>query len=135
MASLWLFTPIPISATALLPLVLFPLLGVLDGKQIAHAYMNDTQFVFLGSFLLAVAIEEAQLHRRAALNMLKMLGLQPKWLILGFCLTTFCLSMCLSNTATTIMLTPLAQVHPSHIHCPIMLSVLLLSHKNLCLVT
>jgi hypothetical protein len=109
MATLWMLTPIPISATALLPLVLFPLLGVLDGRTVSSKYLNDTQFTFIGSFLVAAAIEEAQLHRRAALSMLRVLGVQPKWLLIGFCLVTFGISMCLSNTATAIMLTPLAQ--------------------------
>ena len=53
-----------VPATALVPLILFPLMGVLDGKATAKSYFSDTQFVFIGSFLLAVAIEEAQLHRR-----------------------------------------------------------------------
>ncbi len=64
MATLWILAPIPVPATALVPLILFPLMGVMDGKATAKSYFSDTQFVFIGSFLLAVAIEEAQLHRR-----------------------------------------------------------------------
>ena len=71
MAMLWVTTPIPVPVTAMLPLVLFPMLGIMSGKQTAMCYMSDTHFVFIGSFFLANAVERVQLHRRIAVNLMR----------------------------------------------------------------
>jgi len=90
---------------------LFPVLGVMDGRDVSRNYFTNTHFVFVGSFFLADAVERAQLHKRIAINLLLVLGVKPFWLLIGFCLASFLLSTCLSNTATAIMLIPLtAQV-------------------------
>mmetsp|Transcript_16113 Transcript_16113/g.36840 ORF Transcript_16113/g.36840 Transcript_16113/m.36840 type:complete len:674 (-) Transcript_16113:57-2078(-) len=108
LATLWVTTPIPVGVTAMLPLVLYPILGIMDGKSVAKCYFSDTHFVFVGSFFLAIAVERVNLHRRIALNLLLLLGVKPKNLLFGFSFSTFLLSTCLSNTATAIMVIPLA---------------------------
>ena len=108
MALLWVTTPIPVSVTAMLPLVLFPALGIMSGRETAVCYMSDTHFVFIGSFFLANAVEKVLLHRRIALALMGVLGIKPFWLLFGFCSASFLLSTCLSNTATAIMVIPLA---------------------------
>jgi len=108
MATMWVTTPIPVGVTAMLPLVLYPILGILDGKSVAKCYFSDTHFVFVGSFFLAIAVERVNLHRRIALNLLLLLGVKPRNLLFGFSFATFLLSTCLSNTATAIMVIPLA---------------------------
>ena len=108
MAFLWVTTPIPVAVTAMMPLALFPALGILSGAATAKCYMSDTHFVFIGSFFLANAVERVQLHRRIALGLIGMLGVKARWLLVGFCVASFGLSTCLSNTATAIMVIPLA---------------------------
>ncbi len=108
MALLWVTEPIPVPVTALLPLVLFPALGIMSGRQTAVCYMSDTHFVFIGSFFLANAVEKVLLHRRIALTLMGVLGMKPFWLLFGFCVASFLLSTCLSNTATAVMMIPLA---------------------------
>ncbi len=98
-----------VSATALLPLVLLPVLGVADGFLVARSYFNDTQLVLIGSFLLAIAFERVRLHRRAAHFLLEILGGRPCNLIAGFAFASFIASTLLSNTATTILVLPMAQ--------------------------
>jgi len=108
MALLWVTEPIPVPVTALLPLVFFPALGIMSGRQTAVCYMSDTHFVFIGSFFLANAVEKVLLHRRIALTLMGVLGMKPFWLLFGFCVASFLLSTCLSNTATAVMMIPLA---------------------------
>jgi sodium-dependent dicarboxylate transporter 2/3/5 len=108
MAIWWLTEALPLAATALLPLALFPLLGVATGKAIAGAYINSTIFLFLGGFLLALAMERWQLHRRIALLIIGVAGGRPDTLVLGFMLAAALLSMWISNTATAIMMLPMA---------------------------
>ena len=104
----WITEALPIPATSLLPLVLFPLLSVMKGKDVAATYMNSSIFLFMGGFLIALSLEKWQLHRRIALNILKLLGDRPRRLILGFMIATAVLSMWISNTATTMMMLPIA---------------------------
>ncbi|MCR9141789.1 MAG: SLC13 family permease [bacterium] len=108
MALWWLTEAVPLAATALLPLALFPALGVASGKSIAGAYINSTIFLFLGGFLLALAMERWQLHRRIALRIIGAAGGRPDTLVLGFMLAAALLSMWISNTATAIMMLPMA---------------------------
>jgi len=104
MAIWWITDAIPLAATSLLPLALFPLLGILSGKETAPVYVNYIIFLFLGGFLIALAMERWNLHRRIALNIIRKVGSKPSRLILGFMLATAFLSMWISNTATTIMM-------------------------------
>lgn len=107
MAVWWLTEAIPIPATALMPLALFPALGVREIKAVAAPYANPVIFLFLGGFLLALAVERWGLHRRVALAILARLGMRPSRMIAGFMLATALLSSAVSNTATTVMMIPL----------------------------
>lgn len=108
MAGWWITEAIPIPATALLPVALFPLLGILDGRTTASLYFNDTIFLFIGGFIMALAMQRWRLHRRIALRIILALGSGPMRLLLGFMLSTWFLSMWISNTATTMMMVPMA---------------------------
>lgn len=108
MAAWWITEAIPIPATALLPLALFPLLGVLPSKQTASAYGDHLVFLFLGGFLIASAMERWNLHRRIAVFTIGLLGAGPRRIMLGFMVATAFLSMWISNTATTLMMVPIA---------------------------
>jgi sodium-dependent dicarboxylate transporter 2/3/5 len=108
MAVWWMTEAIPIPATALLPLALFPLLGVLDMPTAAAPYANELIFLFMGGFLLAAAMERWSLHRRVALGIMWRVGTSPSRLLLGFMLATGFISMWISNTATAAMMLPIA---------------------------
>ncbi len=108
MVSWWIWEPIPIPATALLPICLFPLFNILDIKATTISYANPIVFLFLGGFIIALAMEKHKLHKRIALTLIKMTGTSPKGIVLGFMLSTAILSMWLSNTATTLMMLPVA---------------------------
>lgn len=108
MATWWVTEAIPIPATALLPIVLFPLTGIMKGAEVAREYMSWLILLFLGGFLIAIAVERWNLHRRIALHILRLIGGQPHRLVLGFMAATAFLSMWLSNTATTMMMMPMA---------------------------
>ena len=108
MSYLWMSAPIPIGCTALLPLPLFPLLGISPAKSVAVSYFNDTMWVFIGSFIVALAVEKSNLHRRIALRSLTIVGTRPIMVLAAFMLVTASLSMVLSNTACAIMMVPIA---------------------------
>jgi sodium-dependent dicarboxylate transporter 2/3/5 len=108
MAVLWMTEAVPLAATALLPLALFPLLGVAPVDRVASPYANPLIFLFLGGFLIALAIERWNLHRRIALNVIDRVGAREDFQIGGVMLATAVLSMWVSNTATTIMMLPVA---------------------------
>jgi sodium-dependent dicarboxylate transporter 2/3/5 len=108
MAVWWVTEAAPIAVTALLPLVLFPLLGVMPVREVAPNYGDHMIFLFLGGFVLARAVEISGLHRRIALAILSAIGVSPRRLVWGFLLATAALSMWLSNTATTLMMLPIA---------------------------
>jgi sodium-dependent dicarboxylate transporter 2/3/5 len=107
MAVWWISESVPIAITAFLPLVLFPLMGILKIDEVGAAYGDPVIFLFISCFMLATAIERWNLHRRIALNIIKLVGTKPSSIILGFMLATGFLSMWLSNTATTIMMLPI----------------------------
>ena len=108
MAGWWITEAIPIPVTSLLPVAMFPLLGILDGKLTASLYFNDTIFLFIGGFIFALAMQKWNLHRRIALRIILILGSGPMRLMLGFMVATWFLSMWISNTATTMMMVPMA---------------------------
>jgi len=107
MATWWISEAIPIAATALLPIVLFPLLGVMSTAQTTAAYANHLIYLFLGGFLIAMAMQKWNLHRRIALHTIRIVGTSPSRTVLGFMLATAFLSMWISNTATAMMMLPI----------------------------
>jgi sodium-dependent dicarboxylate transporter 2/3/5 len=104
----WITEAVPISVTALVPIVLFPLLGVQAIAATTAPYANPLIFLFLGGFILAIAMEKWDLHRRVALVIVSRVGVAPKSIILGFIVAAAFLSMWVSNTATAIMMLPIA---------------------------
>lgn len=107
MAVWWLTDALPLSVTALLPVVLFPALGIMSGKDTSLRYFDDIIFLFIGGFLVAIAMERWNLHRRIALRILLLFGLKPRMILLGFMVSTAFLSMWISNTATAMMMVPI----------------------------
>jgi sodium-dependent dicarboxylate transporter 2/3/5 len=106
-ATWWITEAIPIPVTALLPVILFPLTGGLAIGHTTGAYGDPIIFLFIGAFIIAVAIERWNLHKRIALNIIKAMGTQASRIILGFMIATALLSMWISNTATTLMMMPM----------------------------
>jgi sodium-dependent dicarboxylate transporter 2/3/5 len=105
----WIFAPIAVAFTALIPLFLFPLLGVLTPTQVAQAYGHEVILLLMGGFMLSAAIEAAGAHRRFAFAMLRLTGTgSARRVLWGFVLTSGVLSMWISNTATVLVLTPVA---------------------------
>ncbi len=105
----WIFEPIPIPATAIIPLAVFPLTGVLPQEKIAAAYGSELILLMLGGFILSVAMERSGAHRRIALGMVNVIGgTSSRRIVLGFMVATAALSMWISNTATTLMMLPIA---------------------------
>jgi solute carrier family 13 (sodium-dependent dicarboxylate transporter), member 2/3/5 len=108
MAAWWITEAVPIPVTALLPLPLFPLLGILEMGPAAAPYAHELIFLFMGGFFIAAAMERSGLHRRVALGIVHAVGTSPARLVLGFMLATALLSMWISNTATATMMLPIA---------------------------
>ncbi len=107
MITWWISQVIPIGATAILPMVLFPALGVESLKSVTSNYANPIIYLFFGGFVLGLAIERWNLHQRFALAILKKSGNQPRMIILGSMLATAIMSMWISNTASTMMMLPI----------------------------
>ena len=107
MAVWWITEPIPIAATSLLPIALYPLLGIMSSAATTRSYADHVIFLMMGGFFLAATIERWNLHRRIALTILKYSGDTPSRLILGFILATASLSMWISNTAAAVMMIPI----------------------------
>jgi len=105
----WVFEPVPIPVTSLLPIALLPLLGVLTPAQVGQAYGSPLILLLLGGFLLSKAMEHSGAHRRIAIGMVRLVGASSgRRLVLGFMIAAAALSMWISNTATTLMLLPVA---------------------------
>ena len=108
MAFWWVTEALPIGLTSLLPIILFPMLGILDGKTISNSYINYVIFLFIGGFIMALAIEKWNLHKRIALKILSIMGSSPFMILFGFIFSSAFLSMWMSNTATAMMMLPIA---------------------------
>ncbi|MGK7345399.1 MAG: SLC13 family permease [Candidatus Nitrospinota bacterium M3_3B_026] len=108
MAIWWMTEAVPLAVTALLPMALFPALGVMSGRAVAPLYFNHIIFLFIGGFMTALAMQRWSLHKRIALRILLAVGASPGRVLFGFMAVTAFLSMWISNTATTMMMTPIA---------------------------
>lgn len=119
-ATWWLTEAIPLPATSLLPLVLLPLTAVLSAAKTSANYGDPIIFLFLGGFLIALALERCGLHQRIALGIIQLVGTSPARVVLGFMIATAFLSMWVSNTATVMLMLPTALAvirqlaHPDH---------------------
>ena len=108
MALWWVTESVPIAITALLPIILFPMTGAVDLQTTTASYGHKYIFLYMGGFMLAIAIEKWNLHKRIALNIIKIIGTNISKIILGFMVATAFLSMWISNTATAVMMLPIA---------------------------
>lgn len=108
MVTWWITEGVPIPVTALLPIVLLPAMGIRSPAEASSPYASPIVFLFMGGFVLALALERWQLHRRIALSIVRLTGNRANGIILGFMLATFSLSMWISNTATAVMMLPIA---------------------------
>lgn len=106
MAVWWLSEATHIAVTSLLPIALFPLLGIMKSQDVTLNYANHLVFLYIGGFIIALAMERWDLHRRIALLTIRRVGTQPDRIVLGFMATTGFLSLWMSNTAVTMMLLP-----------------------------
>lgn len=128
-ATWWILEPVPIPATSLIPFFAFPLTGVMSAKEVAVAYGDDIILLFLGGFMLSVAMERAGAHRRLALGMVRAVGGRGgRWLVLGFMLAGGLISMWISNTATALVMLPVAiavleQADDARLAAPLLLGV------------
>lgn len=118
MAAWWVTEAIPLAATALLPIVLFPLTGVLPASEVTPSYGNPLIFLFLGGFFLSVAVEKWGLHKRIALRILLAFGLEPRKIVLGFMTATAFLSLWISNSATAMLMAPIGLAVARHLTPP-----------------
>ncbi|GAB6081087.1 DASS family sodium-coupled anion symporter [Desulfuromonas carbonis] len=115
MATWWMCESMPIPATSLLPIALFQLLGITSTQQATAPYANHLIFLFMGGFIIALAMQRWELHRRIAMNIVKVVGFSPGRLIFGFMAATAVLSAFVSNTATAVMMMPIGLAIINHV--------------------
>ncbi|GAB6190811.1 DASS family sodium-coupled anion symporter [Desulfocastanea catecholica] len=115
MATWWMTEAIPIPATSLIPIALFPLMGIMDTAKAAAPYASHLIFLFMGGFIIALAMQRWELHRRIAMNIVRVVGFSPGRLIFGFMAATAVLSAFVSNTATTVMMLPIGLAIITHV--------------------
>lgn len=115
MATWWMCESIPIPATSLLPIALFPLMGIMHTKAATAPYASHLIFLFMGGFIIALSMQRWELHRRIAMNIVKAVGFSPSRLIFGFMVATAFLSAFVSNTATTVMMMPIGLAIIAHV--------------------
>src|SRR5688572_26960366 len=108
MATWWMLEPVPLAATSLLPIALFPLTGVATTREAVGPFANELVFLFLAGFLLAAALETWNAHARIAYAMVSAIGFSGKRVVLGVMVATGVISMWISNTATAAMMYPIA---------------------------
>ena len=107
MAIWWMSEALPLAITSLLPLALYPILDIMKTEEVAPNYSHHLVFLFMGGFIIAIALQEWKLHKRFALFLISLIGNDARHMILAFMLATALLSMWISNTATTIMMLPI----------------------------
>ncbi len=115
MATWWMSEAIPIPATSLLPLPLFPIMGIMHTSKAAAPYASHLIFLFMGGFIIALSMQRWNLHRRIAMNIVRIVGFSPARLIFGFMAATAILSAFVSNTATTVMMMPIGLAIINHV--------------------
>lgn len=115
MVTWWMCESMPIPATSLLPIALYPMMGIMHTQAATASYANHLIFLFMGGFIIALSMQRWNLHRRIAMNIIKAIGFSPERLIFGFMVATATLSAFVSNTATTVMMMPIGLAIISHV--------------------
>lgn len=109
MGVFWITEALPLPITSMLPIVLFPLMGILDTNRTCMMYMKDTMLMFIGGIVMALAVEYCNLHKRVALKVISVVGCSQRRLTFGLTMVTMFVSMWISNTATVAMMCPIVQ--------------------------